>query len=308
MPVTGSLFCFPLPSTWCKIVIVVEMARPDLWTAEPGIIDELIGDGRKLGFEATKRLIYDWVGLGLLDHPVRRTRGEGGSDKALWSWQQRNLFRLLASHRSQTKSVAQLAKFPIGLWLYFGESYVPTSQAARAMRTWAVREANPSMRASFVSARELVKLLDQPDSDPEARRHLVALIAESAHEGTFDRDELLQAVWAVFDSPDEGRVLGVAPLVISPEQFVDFLATRLAGVRVAQNVTEEQLVAVWRANQAARPGWERMRPDIEPRVTREVERPLFAAETNQQLFDNAPTTVLTLLGMFFGGQGGQNQA
>jgi hypothetical protein len=253
-------------------------------------------------------MIYDWVGLGLLDHPVRRTRGEGGSDKALWSWQQRNLFRVLASHRSQTRSVAQLAKFPIGLWLYFGDDYVPTSQAARAVRTWAVREANPSMRASLVSARELVELLHQPDSDLEWLRYLVELIAESAHKGTFDRDELLQAVWAVFDSPDEGRVLGVAPLAISPERFVDFLAARLAGLRVAQNVTEEQLVAVWRANQAARPGWETMRPDIEPRVTREVERPLFAAETNQQLFDNAPTTVLTLLGMFFGGQGRQNQA
>lgn len=204
--------------------------------------------------------------------------------------------------------MAQLAKFPIVLWLYFGESYVPTSQAARAMRTWAVREANPSMRASFVSARELVRLLDQPDSDPEARRDLVGLIVESAHKGTFDRDELLQAIWAVFDYPDEGRVLGVAPLAISPEKFVDFLAARLAGLRVAQNVTEEQLDAVWRANQAARPGWETLRPSLEPRVTREVERPLFAAETNQQLMDSAPTTVLTLLGMFFGGHGGENQA
>jgi len=278
-----------------------------LWTAEAGTIDDLIEDGRKLGFQATKRLIYDWVGLGLLDHPVRRTRGEGGSDKALWSWQQRNLFRVLASHRSQTKSVAQLTKFPIALWLYFGESYVPTPQAARAVRAWAIREANPSMRASLVSARELVELLHQPDSDPEAFRQLIRLIAESAHEGTFDRDELLQAVWAVFDSPDEGRVLGVAPLAMSPEQFVDFLARRLVGVRVAKDVTEEQLVTVWRANQAARPGWETMRPEIEPRVTREVERPLFAAETNQQLFDNAPTTVLTLLGMFFGDQGRQNQ-
>jgi hypothetical protein len=286
----------------------VPEAEPGQWTHEAGTIDDLIEDAHNLGFRATKRMIYDWVGLGLLDHPVRRTRGEGGSDKALWSWQQRNLFRVLASHRSQTRSVAQLAKFPIGLWLYFGDGYVLTSQAARAVRTWAVREANPSMRASLVSARELVELLHQPDSDLEWLRYLVELIAESAHKGTFDRDELLQAVWAVFDSPDEGRVLGVAPLAISPERFVDFLAARLAGLRVAQNVTEEQLVAVWRANQAARPGWETMRPDIEPRVTREVERPLFAAETNQQLFDNAPTTVLTLLGMFFGGQGRQNQA
>jgi hypothetical protein len=143
-------------------------------------------------------------------------------------------------------------------------------------------------------------LLDQPDADSASRHRLVQVVADAAYTQNFDRAELLDAIWAVFDSGDEGRILGIPPLAIRPEQFADFLAVRLSGLRVALTVTEDQLVRVWHANQAARPGWEELRPKLAPQVTREAERRLFAEETEQQLFDNAPTTVLTLLGLFFG--------
>jgi hypothetical protein len=287
---------------------VVDDRTPSQWAQDPGTIDDLIQDARALRFTATKRMIYDWVGLGLLDHPVRRTRGDGGSDKALWSPKQRNLFRILVMKRPQARRIWQLCQFPILFWLDFGTEYVPTSQAALAMQTWAHQNSSPSVRASRESARQILRLLDQPDTDSAARRHLVDVVARATYELSFDRAEMLDAVWAVFDRGDKGRRLGVPPAEITPEQFVDFMMVRLSALKVARTVTEQQLAVVWHANQMARPGWESDRPEMERRVTREVERELFKEETPQDRFEQAPTIVLTLLGTFFGDKGEDHAA
>ncbi|HXY42994.1 MAG TPA: hypothetical protein VEH29_02295 [Acidimicrobiales bacterium] len=284
----------------------MDVPVPGPWTDQPATIEDLIADASDLGFRSTKRMIYDWVSLGLLDHPARRTRGSGGSEKALWNLQQRMVFRVLVAHRPHVKSISQLAQFPIAFWLHNGDEYVPTRQAVLAVRTWAGRRSNPSWQAARASARWILALLDQPDADPRARRKLVELVARGAHGEAVDRDELLDAIWGVFDQPDEGRVLGVPPLASTPEQIAAFVEARLAGLRVARRVTEEQLKTVWWANQAARPGWEAERPAAADQVTREAERGLFEEETTEVIVNTAVGTVLTLLGLFFGKQVGQD--
>jgi len=103
---------------------------------EPDTIDQLVADAAGNGCHVGVRMIRDWTELGLLDYPQRLGAGKGhGSRQAMYSANQRNLFLTLLHHRPNNK-IRSLARIPVGIWTYWGDDYVPTSQARRAMNTW----------------------------------------------------------------------------------------------------------------------------------------------------------------------------
>jgi hypothetical protein len=233
----------------------VDFDRPDLWTDQPGTIDDLISDALARQFPATPRLVHDWVEIGLLDHPERRFRGgRGGSDKALWPWTQRNLFRLLVSKRPSVKSVATLCNVPVGLWLYYGVDYVPTHQVQVALATWAGRSVKVSWTTARRQARELTDFLDDLQATRDQRRDLIELLAPIGYNGPdagFDVRKLDHAVREILDPGHNDRPVG-APGASMKSTDVSFLiASRARGLQFARDATIEELANVRECHLAA---------------------------------------------------------
>jgi hypothetical protein len=87
----------------------------------------------RAGYEITVRLIRDWAQAGLLDRPRKRPAGRGrGSNQALYPANQRELLLTLLSKRAGN-GISSLARIPVGIWMYWGDEYVPLRQARRAM-------------------------------------------------------------------------------------------------------------------------------------------------------------------------------
>lgn len=216
------------------------------WADKPGTIDDLIVDAHDRGFPATARFVYDWVGLGLLDHPQRRTRGPGlGSDKALWPWTQRNLFRLLIDKRPQLKSISALCNVPVGIWLWWGESYVPTRQVQRALSTWAGKAGNVSKQTARRRAREMTDFLDDLDASRYQRRVLIDALSSTARDKRVDKS-LAEAVEQVFDPGSVGRTFGSSRMPLTTGHITGLIETRILGLERAQGPAPvEELRRAW---------------------------------------------------------------
>ncbi|WP_445185548.1 hypothetical protein ACTXG6_45770 [Pseudonocardia sp. Cha107L01] len=211
---------------------------------QPGTVDDLLADASGAGHSVSLRLVRDWGHLGLLDRPSRRPAGRHGSRKALYSANQRGLFLTLLHHRTRAASVRALAQVPIYLWLYWGDDYVPTRQARRAVGTWFGRDhktgqvnIRAGLAASRATARTWLPPLNHPHATAAARRELVDVVARIANTGNTDPG-LEMAIRAVFE-PDLSRierVLGPPEASLTVERMVDTINVRLiAAQRIKQD-------------------------------------------------------------------------
>jgi hypothetical protein len=191
--------------------------EPALYRAE-----DLLDLARQNNLSATRRLIVDWVGLGLLDQPERRGLGRGKGSIALWSETQAALFIDLLALRQRpqdpVKHVAGLANLPVSgwLWAYGG---VPLRQVRRALRTWCGRHRSRKTAHAGATrrvAREITKQLDNPQATQQDRQALRQLLEKTMREDTFDVERVQAAVERVFDPHGAGRTLGppLAPVTV----------------------------------------------------------------------------------------------
>jgi hypothetical protein len=216
-----------------------------------GTINELIADARRDGHAVTVRLIRDWTEAGLLDSPQRRPRGKGhGSLPALYPAKQRMLLLSLLHHRPDN-GIASLARIPVGIWMYWGDGYVPLRQARRAFMTW-LGDPRVSQQKAKDSARALLGQLDNPAASTAARRELLRVVADVAYTGRADFDVLEHAVRDVFE-PESIRVkraLGHPAAPITADSVIDLIRARLAAVDQlnAGMVTDESFVQARQAH------------------------------------------------------------
>jgi hypothetical protein len=245
----------------------------------PGTVEDLIADARLLGRKATQRMIMDWQTLGLIDYPQPQGgAGRGkGSKKSLYSANQRKLFRALMEHRLQTTHIADLTVFPIYLWLYWGEDYVPLRQARLAMKTYAHTVTTVSLKRAEELARQLTDQFAHPDSRETDRTKLTRLIREAIHHGRGPNEALDQALHKVFDPHDEDLQLGPPEIPIVPDAL---LQNALARERAARALISDEEIAdstLFRAR------------DVVVQTTREyvAQQPQLAAEAGRMrdLFD-----------------------
>ncbi len=182
-----------------------------------GTIEDLLADARIMGRKATQRMVLDWQSLGLLDYPAAQGglgRGQG-SRKALYSANQRKLFRALLEQRSRNTRVRPLTNLPVYLWLYWGNDYVPLSQAQRALKTYVKTEGkthakayNPSKERARQLADELATQLEHPAANDTQRTKLRRLLSEAIAQGRAMDAELADVAQQVFDPEGQGRILG----------------------------------------------------------------------------------------------------
>ena len=197
--------------------------------------EDLLELARQCGLTATKRLIVDWVSLGLLDQPERRGLGRGNGSIALWNQTQASLFiDLLALRQRQSnpvKHVAGLANLPVfgWLWAYPG---VPLRQVRRALATWCGQHRTRkgvSQGATRRVAREITKQLENPHTTRRDRDELRELLEKTMRERSFDADEIRPAVERVFDPHKVGRTLGPPAAPFTTEASLRLLEGHATG-------------------------------------------------------------------------------
>jgi hypothetical protein len=151
----------------------------------------------------TESLIDDWVGHGLLDQAQRRSRGRGRGVAAGWSRHQRDLLLDLLARREQVRhSVRSMAKVPVGVWVYFGDEYVPLRQVRRALETYA-GIGRPTQRLDHrPAATRLIHRIARPGARRQAVADLVEAIVESARIGRLDTEALAPLLDEVVGPPE----------------------------------------------------------------------------------------------------------
>lgn len=208
----------------------------------PGSVHQLVADAAERGHgEATVRLIRDWTQAGLLDYPQHRSAGKGhGSRAALYPENQRHLFQTLLHHRPQN-GIRSLARIPVGIWMYWGEEFVPLRQVRRAMNTW-LGDPRVSRRKADETAREVARLLDNPDATQTSRTHLRRTLSEIAYTGDADFEQLDNAVRAVFEPGARRlrRAVGHPAAPLTADGIVDLIRARLhAARRLADDTVDD---------------------------------------------------------------------
>ena len=220
----------------------------------PGTIDQMVADAAARGHQVTIRLVRDWTEAGLLDYPQRRPAGKGrGSRQALYPANQRNLFLTLLHHRSGN-GISSLARIPVGIWMYWGDEYVPIRQVRRAMNTW-LGDPRASMRRARETAVEMSRQLDNPAATSAARRELREALADLAYTGRADFGRLERAITEVFEAGfgTLRRAVGHPAAPVMADSVIVMLRARLRAVDLLREgkVTDEDLYAARHGHQVA---------------------------------------------------------
>ena len=199
---------------------------------------------------ASKRLLADWVSLGLLDKAGDRGLGQGKGKRYAWPQAQHDLFITLLGHRQRapTTSRATLTNFPVALWLIWGDAYVPIRQVRRALGTWVGRHGATGWKQSQTTAREVLDHLDHPSARDEDRAALADAIAHAGYQGRIDAAELLPLVTRVFDPNETGMTRGPLGLMKADDYINTVVArtTALAHLDDASDISYEHAREIYR--------------------------------------------------------------
>ena len=207
--------------------------------AEPGTIDDLVADAARAGHPITVRLLRDWTQVGLLDQPRKRPSGRGrGSSQALYPANQRELLLTLLAKRPGN-GISSLARIPVGIWMYWGDEFVPLRQARRAMLTW-LGNPRASLRRARQTAKTIVGQLDNPAATPAARRELRNVLTEISYAGQFDEDRLERAAFDVFE-PQVSQIRLVLGHPAAPLMVDSVIAAIKARVIAAAHLSENRV-------------------------------------------------------------------
>jgi hypothetical protein len=213
---------------------------------EPGTIDDMVADAAASGYTITSRLIRDWTHQGLLDYPHKRPAGKGhGSVQALYSASQRNLLLTLLQKRPE-HNISSLAKIPVGIWMYWGDDYVPLRQGRQALITW-IGDPRASKQRAREAARTILGQIDSPEATPRARRELLDVLTWANYTGQPDFEQVERAIRAVFE-PDYSKhirkAIGHPSAPFMTDSMIGVMKARLTAVTelTAGNVTDEALI------------------------------------------------------------------
>lgn len=281
------------------------MERPWEQVNEPGTLDDLLEDARAADYEIKKRTIHDWISLGLLDKPQRHGAGRG-SRPGLHSTQQRKLFLLLLSKREEMPKIPSLALVPFGIWLWWGEAWVPTRQAVKAFRTW-FGDGLRRKQVCLDAARSTLEQIDHPAATDTARNRFVRLFAEVSYQGGATpelRHELEDAARAVFEPGSAfaasglARAVGPASMPWTLEMLlyrIDSITTAMQAVR-DNKVDEELLVRARALYLQTKREYEAVRPGLAGQAAGPFVG-LYREQTMDDHFNNAGSEVLGAIAM-----------
>jgi hypothetical protein len=200
---------------------------------------DLLDAAQAHGTPSTGRLITDWVGLGLLDKPVPRSRGRGKGVERTWSENQLRLFLVLLDKRREVRHVAALCNVPVMLWLYWGTDYVPVRQVRKALRTYNRPLLATSARAARQNARRVIAQLGAPNMKRQDKTDLTNAIVTATGGGDFRRDALLDPARRIFDPDNLGRRVGPQGATIRAESWVNVIEAKALAASILDDLDDD---------------------------------------------------------------------
>ncbi len=194
--------------------------------------------------DVSERTITDWAQRGLLDHPTRTRRHKGGGRGAFYEWPegQKDLLLSILEHRSEQKQIAKLCVIPVGIWLYWGDQWVPTHQARSALRTWwAGTGERPSQDTALQNARMICDVFAPKETPRKLRTQLRDVIEESIYSGRFDDAAIRDSVDQIFGA---NGVAGWGPYGHDAEVVADGIRAMSLAIMRYDELTEGYFVEV----------------------------------------------------------------
>ena len=191
-------------------------------------MDELLAIAREQGFDPTRRLVVDWVSLGLLSYRNHHGLGQGrGSVPGTWPPEQANLFLMLLTKRPEVRKISTLTNLPVGIWLYWGEPYVGLAQVRRALCTWSGRNLQVTGRSARRAAADLVA--DFGLKQGRNRAAFVDFVGQELVANSPDWNELKRRLGGL----REGEVVHTEQVRVdvSPDAVGDLFSARMRAVR-----------------------------------------------------------------------------
>ena len=265
----------------------------------PGTIDDLVADAAEAAHPITVRLIRDWTQVGLLDWPQRRPAGRGrGSNPALYPENQRKLLLTLLSKRP-SNGIPSLARIPVGIWMYWGDEYVPLRQARQAMLTW-IGDPRVSLRHAKQTAQTILGQLDNPAATPAARRELRKVLTDIGYTGRLDADRLERAVFDVFEpgSRQIRRAVGHPAAPLMAESVIGVATARLTAVTLLREgrVSDEAFYQARHAHLMAYAEYAINQPRFA--ASAPAQRPgMYEPVTAERALNDCCTHLLTTIGL-----------
>ena len=154
---------------------------------------------RRFG-DVSERLVTDWASLGLIDHPERTDRPTGKKGRGAyytWSDNQRDLFLSLLERRGDNRQVAALALVPVGIWIYWGDPWIPLSQVRLALKTWCGEALKSSIAKREKDALVILNNVAGRQGSRADRAALKSFIKEALSQKKFDVDKASPLIRAV---------------------------------------------------------------------------------------------------------------
>ncbi len=192
-----------------------------MYTAE-----DLVREARGLGFtDTSKRLIYDWSGLGLLDHPTLYSPGRRGRPDAFPESQRQLFLALLEQRKRRTKQILGLCNAPVFVWLWW-DDYVPLRQVRLALKTWGRASLSDSIAGAQRAAKRFLDQMNLPRyaSGRKALRltieKYIIEISAGKHPDHVDWSEVESRLLRIWDKGRTGKPRGPKGAQVTPQMIV----------------------------------------------------------------------------------------
>jgi hypothetical protein len=268
-------------------------------------LKEMLEAAQAKGFDPSERLLKDWVTLGLLDRATRHSRGYRRGVGRTWPENQLQLFLLLLGKRAEAKRMASLCNIPVALWLWWGDEYVPTRQAQRALATWVGSGRVPWRRAHW-TAEQLVAQFEHPEARTSDRNKLVKTLAQAGYSGELDAGKLLSQFRAVFDPHGTKRAVGPPWLNFTAENFLLVTQARLEAVAALRHgdLADDAFEWARREYRESRVEYERLVPNLaadqeaSQMFLRQSDGGVVLPPTFEEIFQQSCVDLQTLLGIY----------
>jgi len=165
---------------------------------------ELVRGAKAAGFtDVSERLVTDWGSLGLLDRGTRSGRGKGKGSGAFYVWPepQKDLFLTLLGKRREVKNVPSLCVVPVGIWIYWGDEWIPVRQVRLALHTWWSGAGDVGHKErSQRSARTITNAFIPGQAPRALKSELRAALASAIQAGHFSVGEIRPLLQQVLDT------------------------------------------------------------------------------------------------------------
>jgi len=255
--------------------------------------DDLLRRARAGGFDPTKRLITDWVSIGLLDQPTARGRGRGKGVQRTWPESQAKLFLVLLAKRREITHVASLCNVPVFLWLYFGPEYAPVRQVRRTLGFFNRLVPTAPVSSARKAARRVLEQIGAPNATRADKAALVQALVNATGGREFDRDYMLEPVRQVLDPDGTGRRVGPAGATVTAESWVNTAEAMHVGAQTIPNLEDAGFETARVAHHQTMAAYLAQQPDFarDPDIGQ-----IFDTPTMDWLANNACTQITSTIG------------